>query len=486
MTKKKTGLESFFTDIAGVDFVAKLDEEKKQKELQEQKKQEEAAEKQRQIALKEEQKQKRQQVSETKKLSILEDLFGIQEFKEQIKETIETNAKVIKQVSPVQEQKLLESLGDLYGSLTAAAKKPKPKKKKDYVREYRDPALGQITKGSKPEYEYKRVETIANNAVIDTVNEIVDTTEKPFWSQNAGEPIPASEHHINTGDVYELLTKRANQIREQIETNEDMTLEELTQSFNKFKQLTSLQLQSIGGGGAGDLKDLGDVDVSAQQDGFALKYNSSTGKYDFGEVASDLSAVDQNIIPDTNNTRDIGSASKNFRNGYFQNVFVTGSTLEVSNDTTLKGDTIIGVTAVDSTEDTVTFNAKINSNLEPLTTLTFDLGSPARRWRDIYLSGNTIDLAGATISGDGTGAITISATGATLPVGSKVGTDVIVKGDAKTGIARRSVSFFSAAGGLGSANATFTMAATSARTAVFTGFTKSDGSQQGAFEIFSF
>ena len=96
MTKKKTGLESFFTDIAGVDFVAKLDEEKKQKELQEQKKQEEAAEKQRQIALKEEQKQKRQQVSETKKLSILEDLFGIQEFKEQIKETIETNAKVIK------------------------------------------------------------------------------------------------------------------------------------------------------------------------------------------------------------------------------------------------------------------------------------------------------------------------------------------------------------------------------------------------------
>ena len=52
MTKKKTGLESFFTDIAGIDFVAKLDEEKKQKELQEQKKQEEAAEKQRQIASK--------------------------------------------------------------------------------------------------------------------------------------------------------------------------------------------------------------------------------------------------------------------------------------------------------------------------------------------------------------------------------------------------------------------------------------------------
>ena len=47
MSKKRTGLENFFTDISGVDFIAKLDEEKKQKELQEQKKIEEAAQKQR-------------------------------------------------------------------------------------------------------------------------------------------------------------------------------------------------------------------------------------------------------------------------------------------------------------------------------------------------------------------------------------------------------------------------------------------------------
>ncbi len=45
MSKKRTGLENFFTDISGVDFVGKLDEEKKQKELQEQKKIEEAVEK---------------------------------------------------------------------------------------------------------------------------------------------------------------------------------------------------------------------------------------------------------------------------------------------------------------------------------------------------------------------------------------------------------------------------------------------------------
>ena len=483
MTKKKTGLESFFTDIAGVDFIAKLDEEKKQKELQKQKKIEEAAEKQRKIVAEQKEKDRKKQLSETKKLSVLEDLFGIQEFKEQIKETIETNAKTIKQKSPEEEKKLLESLGNLYGSLTEFAKK-EPVKKKEYVREYKDPTLGKITQGVKPEPQ--PIQTVFKNNLVDKGNEVVDTNEKPYWQLNVGESIPATEHHVNTNQVYELLTKRANQIREQIETADDMTLEELTQSFNKFKQLTSLQLQSIGGGGAGDLKDLGDVDVSAQQDGYALKYNSSTGKYDFGEVASDLSAVDQNIIPDTNNSRDIGSSSKNFRNAYFQNVYVTGSTLEVSNDTTLKGDTIIGVNTGDSTEDTINVVARFVSNLEPLTTLTYDLGSPSRRWRDIYLSGNTIDLAGATISGDGTGAITISATGATLPVGSKVGTASIAQADAKSGVATRSVNFFTAAGGLSTANTTFTMAATSARTAVFSGFTKADGNQQGVFEIFSF
>ena len=41
MSKKRTGLENFFTGISGVDFIGKLDEEKKQKELQEQKKLEE-------------------------------------------------------------------------------------------------------------------------------------------------------------------------------------------------------------------------------------------------------------------------------------------------------------------------------------------------------------------------------------------------------------------------------------------------------------
>ena len=88
---------------------------------------------------------------------------------------------------------------------------------------------------------------------------------------------------------------------------------------------------------------------------------------------------------------------------------------------------------------------------------TRDLGSTSRRWRDIFLSSDSIDLAGATISSDGTGAIAIAATGATLPAGSKLGSnEVVVKG---TGTQSSRVSVmtvpFYKRGSLSTVNATF-------------------------------
>jgi len=50
----------------------------------------------------------------------------------------------------------------------------------------------------------------------------------------------------------------------------------------------------------------------------------------------------------------------------------------------------------------------VSGNIIPSANITYDLGSPTNRWRDIYLSGTTIDLAGATIKTDATtGAITL-------------------------------------------------------------------------------
>jgi len=88
---------------------------------------------------------------------------------------------------------------------------------------------------------------------------------------------------------------------------------------------------------------------------------------------------------------------------------------------------------------------------------TRDLGTSSKRWRDIYLSSDSIDLAGATISSDGTGAIAIAATGATLPAGSKLGSnEVVVKGTGTTSsrVSVMTVPFYKR-GSLSTPNATF-------------------------------
>ena len=98
----------------------------------------------------------------------------------------------------------------------------------------------------------------------------------------------------------------------------------------------------------------------------------------------------------------------------------------------------------------------IGSNLLPSTTTTFDIGSASKRWKDLYLAGNTINLAGATISSDGTGAISISATGATLPLNSNVQVSgAVTKTIALAGADGspvQAVPFFSNSGGLASQN----------------------------------
>ena len=217
---------------------------------------------------------------------------------------------------------------------------------------------------------------------------------------------------INPEEVIKELSKISKNTG--VKLNEDINdLEGLKKEFFKFKELVSQQMASIGGGGSTKISNMDDVDVSAQQNGFALKYNSSTGKYDFGEVASDLSAVDQDIVPDGNGTR--------------------------------------------------------------------SLGSSAKRWKDIFLSGQTINLGGATISSDGTGTVAVSATGVTLPSGSKAGDNKIavnVTGSGGVEQAATVVPFFSRSGGLSTANTNFNFNATVDDKFVYTGaktFTLANG-----------
>ena len=77
------------------------------------------------------------------------------------------------------------------------------------------------------------------------------------------------------------------------------------------------------------------------------------------------------------------------------------------------------VTVANFSDSSVDLGA-ITEHILPDTTETYDLGSTSKRFRSLYLAGNTIDIGGSTISSDGTGTISISATGATLPLNSNV------------------------------------------------------------------
>jgi len=85
-------------------------------------------------------------------------------------------------------------------------------------------------------------------------------------------------------------------------------------------------------------------------------------------------------------------------------VDTTNKTLRVHDGTTPGGTPLLvggssGATLTDITLDgTTTFNSDISGDLIPSSDVTFDLGSPTNRWNDLYLSGNTIDIGGATIS----------------------------------------------------------------------------------------
>ena len=113
---------------------------------------------------------------------------------------------------------------------------------------------------------------------------------------------------------------------------------------------------------------------------------------------------------------------------------------------------------------------------------TRNLGSATKRFAELFLTGQTINLGGATIDSDGTGQVSVSATGVTLPAGSKAGDNklaVAVTGSGGTEQAAQVINFFSAAGGLSSANAQFNFNATVDEKFVFTGtktFTLTNGS----------
>ena len=350
-------------------------------------------------------------VSVTVKATELKDFFSaINSEKKKLKEQRENDQKKLLQL-----EKLLFAKEEKESESEKSQKDLEPIENELDTEAYDIEELDkQIKKEQEPNLDEIKEAVHQANQVLLTEPSLVDQAAGEIANPNIikVEEKPETKD-INPQDVFKELSKISKNTG--VKLNEDINdLEGLKKEFFKFKELVSQQMSSIGGGGSTKISQMDDVNISAQQNGYALKYNSTTGKYDFGEVASDLSAVDQDIIPDGNGTRSLGSASK--------------------------------------------------------------------RFKEIFLAGETINLGGATISSDGTGTVAVSATGVTLPEGSKAGTNkiaVAVTGSGGAEQAATVVPFFSKSGGLTTANTNFNFNSVVDDKFVYTGaktFTLANGS----------
>ena len=371
---------------------------------------------------------------------IKEDIKKVVKVKEKPEEKLVDFFSIIAQEKKQTREKIVKSekkiadIEELFASLKKEKKKTKPKKEL-------------LLEPEKPKEEIKEEEQ--------TVSEVL---------QDELEPIEADETVI--GKVTKKLSemKVANELdKDRLRTLDNITsLDEMKKEFVKFREVVTKQMASIGGGGEVNLAKLDDVDTaSALVDKRVLQYDGTTGKF----IGTTLETEDLVL-----NGTDASGSNAGDR------VVLDGTDSSSSN----AGD---GIDLQDGTFGGTVDLSAVDQDIIPDQNNARNLGSSTKRFNDLFLAGDTIDLAGATISSDGTGSISIAATGATLPAGSKAGDNELAVLQQTTGGAApqvaRLVPFFTNSGGLNSKNTDFEFNGTIDTKLVFTGsktFTLANGS----------
>ena len=266
----------------------------------------------------------------------------------------------------------------------------------------------------------------------------------------------------------------------------DPMMRSLNDLRNKIKQLENkiTNIASSPGSGEVNLLRLDDVDISAIGNGKFLRYSAANAKMEFATVSGGAGAVDSvngqtGVISLT--TSDISEGT----NKYFTNARSIAA-LTAGTNITLAANGLISSTASGGSSNLLA----VASAIVPDTDSVYNLGTANLRWGTLFLANNTINLGGSLISSDGTGIITISSSGAVLPVNSKVTVDGLDKQIAlvgNTGAIATVVPFYTKQLGLNTTATNFTFGA-NPDDFVFTNFTFSNGStiNQSARALFYF
>jgi len=286
-----------------------------------------------------------------------------------------------------------------------------------------------------------------------------------------------------TNDIISDVISNLDDMKAKTEVKEEVDqITSIRTEFEKFKTHIQQHIsnQGFSGGGSGEtqLKYLDDVSTTGQEDGDVLTYNSSTEKY---ELKSSTSTVSAGQLLDQDGSNVVLNAT--------------------DSSSTSEGDDILLEIGVGGNRDVdQSILQELTSNIIPKHGGSIDLGSPTRRFKNIYLEANTIDLDGATIKSDGSGEISISADGATFPVGSKdsdgkvllAATSISETSGALSLQVPRNVPLFTQASGLSTAAANLTFSAIIKNRSVYTNsghtFLLSNGSARldASTELFEF
>jgi len=274
----------------------------------------------------------------------------------------------------------------------------------------------------------------------------------------------------------------------------DPMMRSLNELRNKIKQLESriTNIAALGpGSGEVNLLRLDDVDTSNIGNNKFLRYNAANAKIEFATVTGGTGGAVDSV---NGQTGEVVLSTTNISEG--SNLYFTNSRAQflITPAFDKANTAFLAATAAFNTANIGGGGGAnllaVSSAIIPDADSVYDLGTANLRWGTLFLANNTINLGGSLISSDGTGTITISSTGAILPVNSKVtvdGTDRQIALVGNTGAIATVVPFFTKELGLNTTATNFTFGA-NPDDFVFTNFTFSNGSTitQSARALFYF
>ena len=182
---------------------------------------------------------------------------------------------------------------------------------------------------------------VAEEQKEDDVEEPVGVVEETVGHEEDVEVVEEreeiAEQETTVDAVADAISKQEKDKEKPKETPTSKRIKLLEEKVTKIIK----QMSTIGGGGEVKLNNLDDVDTTGLANNKILKYNSTTNKWAMaddggggGGGSVDLSAVAQDIIPDADGTRDLGSSSKKWRDLHLSGSSIVLGTTTLSIDGT--------------------------------------------------------------------------------------------------------------------------------------------------------